>query len=78
MNKSVESLLVRTKSRKILLETMKNQNSPLTISKISRLSGLNWATCRNLLTELVLTEKVEGFRIGRVLGFKLKKNSAVA
>lgn len=71
--KDLTLLLVQTKSRKILLDALKNQTSPLTISQISKLSGLNWSTCRNLLTELVLTGRVDGFRIGRVLGFKLKE-----
>jgi len=71
--KDLTLLLVQTKSRQKVLKVLKNNyTKPLTISQISQISGMNWATCRNILTELVLTGKVDGFRIGRVLGFKLK------
>lgn len=74
MNKDIKLLLVQTDSRQKVLDVLKEYSTtPLTISQISRISRLNWATCRNILTELVLTGKVEGFRIGGVLGFKLKK-----
>lgn len=73
MNKDLECLLVQTKSRQKVLEVLEKYSTPLTISQISRIGGINWSTCRNILTELVLTGKVDGFRIGRVLGFKLKE-----
>lgn len=71
MDKDLKCLLVQTDSRQKVLEVLQNYSVPLTISQISRISKMNWSTVRNVLTELVLTGKVEGFRIGRVLGFKL-------
>ena len=76
MNKDLKCLLVQTDSRQKVLEVLQNYSTPLTISQISRISKMNWSTVRNILTELVLTGRVEGFRIGRVLGFKLNTSAS--
>lgn len=78
MDENVKMLLVQTGNHEKVLAVLKEYSPmPLTIVQISRMSGLSWSTCRNILTELVLTKKVDGFRIGRVLGFKLKETVEV-
>jgi len=77
MNKEMQRLLVQTKGRKRVLEVLEKHNTTfLSVTQISRLSGVYWSACRNMLTELLLSGKLEGVRLGRACGFRLitKKN----
>jgi len=72
MNKETQRLLIQAKGREKVLEVLEKHNTTfLSITQISRLSGVYWSACRNMLTELLLTGKVEGVRLGRSCGFRL-------
>ena len=64
-------MLVNSGSREKVLKILENANRPLAIKEIAKLSGMCWTTARNALTELTLTEKVSGFRVGNSLLFQL-------
>ena len=69
MRKNV--LLVNSDSKEKVVKILENANRPLAIKEIAKLSGMGWSTARNALTELTLTEKVSGFRVGNSLLFQL-------
>ena len=76
MNKTMnKELLVKSSSREKVLSVLRNADFPFSIVQISRMTGMGWSTVRNIITELVCTGKVEGFRIGTVLAFKLKNEN---
>lgn len=69
MRKNV--LLVNSHSKEKVVKVLENANRPLAIKEIAKLSSIGWSTARNALTELALTEKVSGFRVGNSLFFQL-------
>ena len=77
MDKEMQRLMVQTKGRQRVLEVLEKYNTTfLSATQISRLSGVYMGACRIILTELVLTGKVEGFRLGRNCGFRLIKKKS--
>jgi len=61
-------------SRELVYEELsKAGDHELTVSELSRRTGLSWPTVRRALLELMLQGKVEGRRMGNALLFRLKK-----
>lgn len=59
-----------------ILQILKNSRHPLNVSEVAKqLEYGNWMTVKQALIDLELEGKVEHFRSGRMLLFRLKKVS---
>ena len=56
-----------------ILNTLRTSQRPLNITEISKATKINYLTVRSTLTELLIAGKVERYKSGRCLFYRIRK-----